>query len=756
MIRGSGRGSALRTMSARASFVAAIALAISGSWPATASVAGTYQVRGCWGWGRGGDGWTAFIDDPSSTPAAPNAITDGGVCGRPDGADAGLVAEVRGAWSPLGSSVGWTFGAPPETVLIGLEGQASVTDGVNVGLSTSWVAEAWNVNGARLALFPSTPFVYEPLSASGFATQRITIGLMCRSGACRGPTIYGETAYELVMLRHIVVTVRDDVAPTIGVGQPPPDDWRRDARLPVSFSGSDNVGVGSLELLVDGRRVAGGDRGCYSAASNGSPLPCAGPASLAATFDVDSLPDGAHELLARAVDVAGNISDRVFRVLVDHQAPMAPRGLVVARGTGWQSQNDFDVAWSNPPNQGGGPIAVATYSLCPAADAPEDESRCVRGERRGESIARLDHLAVPTSGAWRLRVALADAAGNIDEDRAATMEFLRLDTDRPVATFLPFDPADPTRVRLNAGDATSGLDKVEIEARRRGERSWRSLDLAEAESGIAAVLDDEVLPDGTYDLRAHVVDRAGNERTTTALADGTPLTAQLPVRAGSALTAGRLARVRVAGSRGARPRYRRVLLSRPAVRYGQSVALSGRLVDGMNKPRSNAVVEVLERVDLPGSEWRSVITVATNATGAFRFRAPAGPARVLRFRYVGTPTLRPVSDEVELRVRAGVTLVPNHESVRNGEAVVFRGRVLGRPIPVEGKLLALQARTARGWRTFATPRARGGDGRWTYRYHFTDTTATARYAFRVVVPTEASYPFARGSSAVARVLVRGA
>jgi hypothetical protein len=93
--------------------------------------------------------------------------------------------------------------------------------------------------------------------------------------------------------------------------------------------------------------------------------------------------------------------------------------------------------------------------------------------------------------------------------------------------------------------------------------------------------------------------------------------------------------------------------------------------------------------------------------------------------------------------------------VQNGDTVTFRGRLLGGPVPSAGKLVTLQALTTRGWKTFANARARGSDGHWTYRYHFTATTSTARYAFRVVAPTEASYPYAQGISKVAHVLVLG-
>jgi hypothetical protein len=70
-----------------------------------------------------------------------------------------------------------------------------------------------------------------------------------------------------------------------------------------------------------------------------------------------------------------------------------------------------------------------------------------------------------------------------------------------------------------------------------------------------------------------------------------------------------------------------------------------------------------------------------------------------------------------------VTLVPSRKRARNGDDVVFTGRVLGGPIPEAGKLLALQAHTSKGWRTFATPRARASDGRFSSRYRFTSVVS---------------------------------
>jgi hypothetical protein len=91
--------------------------------------------------------------------------------------------------------------------------------------------------------------------------------------------------------------------------------------------------------------------------------------------------------------------------------------------------------------------------------------------------------------------------------------------------------------------------------------------------------------------------------------------------------------------------------------------------------------------------------------------------------------------------------------VRNGDEVTFRGRVRSGPLPAAGKILALQALTTKGWRTFATPRARAGHGRWSLRYRFTGTPVRTRCSFRVVAPVESGYPYAQGASKVTRVLV---
>ncbi len=162
---------------------------------------------------------------------------------------------------------------------------------------------------------------------------------------------------------------------------------------------------------------------------------------------------------------------------------------------------------------------------------------------------------------------------------------------------------------------------------------------------------------------------------------------------------------------------------------------------------------MFERLPVPRSDWRYLSTVRTTSRGTFAFRIPPGPARTLRFRYPGSAVTQPVSDHVELRVKAAATIRTDRRRLRNGDSVIFSGRLLGKPLPAAGKLLALQARTQRGWRTFANPRARAVDGRWRFRYRFTGTTARSLYAFRLVAPEESGYPYVRGTSAITRILV---
>ncbi|MDA0181992.1 carboxypeptidase-like regulatory domain-containing protein [Solirubrobacter phytolaccae] len=396
-------------------------------------------------------------------------------------------------------------------------------------------------------------------------------------------------------------------------------------------------------------------------------------------------------------------------------------------------------------------MAGNEYEFCPSTNSAYDSAGCVRTRSSFDATRAKDDVSVPAEGAWRLRVAHRDAAANTDLANSTSPGPLRFDATPPSGEFEPFDPRDPSRIWLRASDATSGVARVEIEARSDGETAWHTLKVDGDAGSYSAVLDDALYPRGSYEVRARVFDRAENERSIMQTAQGTPLRVALPVRVETRMDAGRATKIRT-NKRG-KPKYKQVLDARPVVAFGRTTTVSGKVTDPAGNPRAGVVVDVLERVDAPARPWQAIGTVQTNAAGMFTFKVSKGASWTLRFSYGGSPTTQPASKEVELRVRAAATIAPDRRVRRNGDEVVFRGRVRSGPVPEAGKLVTLQALTRRGWTTFGNARARAKDGRWSYRYRFTGTTVRSRYTFRVVVPAESGYPYARGASKTTRVIV---
>ena len=266
-------------------------------------------------------------------------------------------------------------------------------------------------------------------------------------------------------------------------------------------------------------------------------------------------------------------------------------------------------------------------------------------------------------------------------------------------------------------------------------------------------MDDEVLPKGLYFLRARVTNAAGLEASNDRTADGQPAVLKLPIRLASHLRAGRRGHRHCRGQ-GRHRRCRSRLVTKPRVRVGRATRLYGRLkVAG--KPMPGTQLEVWRRLDLDGAQWARIGTVSTSRSGRFSYRARRGPARVIRFRYAGTNTIRGRNGDVALRVRASTTFRPSRRTVINGEYVTLRGRLQGGWIPAAGALVELQVRTRGQWRTFAQPRADAKSGLWAYRYRFETVRGGASFRFRARVRRQPGFPFTTGSSRPVRIRVRG-
>lgn len=721
-------------------------------WTAPSNAA-TYVVRHCSSGTSSAEAWT-------SSPWLPTLLTySRNVCAV--GESPVLGVSTYGRSSPVilppGSRIHWSFRAPASTRIVGFTAQSRM---YTPPAPEVFDAQVWD-SATDAILFNAPPqpgssaFLGPsvPLSIAVRPTENISFGLRCnRPGSCvigRPPSLPAD--FQTWWLADLSLLLDDAVAPSIQSVNVPHGGWRNGGTMPLEFAAADNVGIRELRVEAAGREVGASRDACYGETTNTTPLPCAGAnARIAASVPVESLPEGRQQLKVTARDPAGLESTVTYAMRIDRTSPVAPRGLRLVGADGWRSKNAFDIEWALPPESDDASSLIGNeYEFCPEANLAYEAAGCVHASSVFGASATRDRVTVPGEGAWALRVAHRDAAGNTNPANATSTSPLRFDASSPSGEFESFDPRDPTRIRFRATDAVSGVATVEIEARRAGESTWHALTVEGGGGRYSAVLDDALYPKGSYDVRARVFDLAGNEKSIAHAPGGTAMRVSLPVRVESRMTAGRVTRVRRSGKK----TYKRVLDARPVVDYGRTVTISGRITDPAGNPRAGVSIDVSERVDLPVRPWGALGVVQSAADGTFAFRVAAGASRTLRFSYAGASTTQPTTKDVEVRVRAAVTIAPDRRNLRNGDEVVFRGRVRSGPIPETGKLVTLQALTRRGWTTFGNARARAKDGRWSYRYRFTGTTVRSRYSFRVVVPAESGFPYAQGTSATTRVLV---
>jgi hypothetical protein len=452
-----------------------------------------------------------------------------------------------------------------------------------------------------------------------------------------------------------------------------------------------------------------------------------------------------------AVDAAGNTSVVSRAVYVDNTPPdpIVPQ---VVGGDAWRRTNSFVVTWPSPA-QTAAPIWRAHWKLCTS------ETNCVaRGHTDGRGIDRLPALAMPAPGDYRLYVWLEDAAGNVREGSAVVAVPLRFDAEPPELTFEPTDPADPLRVEVNALDRHSGIVNGGIEMRAAGASTWHGLATAREGSQLIAHVDDERFRNGAYEFRAHAVDHAGNEASTSRRADGSAATLRLPARIETRLAVGMprtTVRRRIVRRHGRRKVVRRRVrrLDRHVIaRHDRRIRLGGVLANSDGQPIEGATIVALETQ--PDGATAAVGLATTSADGRFKYVVRATRNRKLVFRYGGSRRIGSATSEFVLLVPASTSIRADRRLLRNGQRVLFAGRVRTRPLPSVGKLVEMQAYFRGRWRTFSTVRAGNGGG-WHFPYRFGGTVGRVTYRFRARLPSEGGYPFVSGNSRVMRVVVLG-
>jgi hypothetical protein len=697
--------------------------------------AGIYDVVACDAAGGANNSWVPTVINPTGATAYTECPTGGdpwrGIITR------NVVVANGGTSSALAQM---KFTAAPGTTIIGL---AAAYDfyradaGWEAVLSTGTQAlRGCAVGGPSVCGFTSQG-VAQWIDVPG-GSQVIYIDVSCANNSC--PLAAGDAAHNYLSayarLASAAVRLQDDSPPAInGVSGGLWTDGWKSGNQPVAIDASDNSGIRRTIVLVDGQQRFKGERACDAT----QVVPC--PNGLD-TFDVatGAYADGQHSVTVQAVDAAGNVSSASRSILVDNSPPGPPQAVTVEGGEGWQSRAAFNLRWANPPASGAPTVGV-NWQICQSGNPP---TACASGSKDGDKLETLNAFQVPKEGDWVLKLWLRDAAGNNTSNNGVSVH-LRSDTQAPTAVFSPIDMADPTRVVVQAADATSGIGSGSVDFKPHTADAWTSVPAMVDGGRLIVNLPDESMADGLYDLRGHAVDRAGNEKSITTLSDGTPMTVTLPLRSPTHITGGRL---QTRKRKGKRVRY---LGTQLHLRYAHRTRISGRLADKDNKSMAATPLAVSELVDVPGTSWQPVRTLGTSASGSYNFRtAKRGPSRTIRIRYEGTPTVRPSQADVHLAVTASSTIHRSRRAVRRGRAVRFSGTLRGGYVP-PGKLVQLQVRVRGRWQTFANPRARR-NGAWTYVYKFTG--GPGKYVFRARIPSQAGYPFATGNTERTSVHVR--
>lgn len=175
------------------------------------------------------------------------------------------------------------------------------------------------------------------------------------------------------------------------------------------------------------------------------------------------------------------------------------------------------------------------------------------------------------------------------------------------------------------------------------------------------------------------------------------------------------------------------------VGFGRKATIRGRLVDPSGRPISGALVDVMARRNVATTRFSSVSKVVTGADGRFTYVAPAGASRIIRLAYRAYTSDVAYADSTDVRllVKGAVTLKVGR-TVKNGKVTVFRGRLLGKPVPAAGVLVDLQVRLRNKWRTFATPRSRANG---VYRYKYRFTQGPAKWVFRARIRKDSLYAY---------------
>jgi RHS repeat-associated protein len=315
----------------------------------------------------------------------------------------------------------------------------------------------------------------------------------------------GEAASPETVTTPTMTVVVDNTSPTGSVTAPPTHGVGGVATITGTASDSGS-GVASWQLQIAHESSSEWADACAAQtnALSGSEYGC--------TVTTSSHENGAYELRAVTTDRAGNThTTSAVPLHIDNATPggslVAPRafdaGTVELEGTGTSS---------------GGSVASWAVQITPAgsyswSNACPEQDTSVSG-----STYHCDmDTTTFTDGIYQLRALVTDTEGDV---YATTPTTVTIDNTPPVGSlYAPPDHVTGTfEVQGYAADAGSGVESWTLQMAPSGSETWSEACTTQSMPIYGAVygceIDASALEDGTYQLRAVIVDNAGNSYTT--------------------------------------------------------------------------------------------------------------------------------------------------------------------------------------------------------------------------------------------------
>jgi hypothetical protein len=176
------------------------------------------------------------------------------------------------------------------------------------------------------------------------------------------------------------------------------------------------------------------------------------------------------------------------------------------------------------------------------------------------------------------------------------------------------------------------------------------------------------------------------------------------------------------------------------VGLADGIAIAGQAVDVYSSPNDNA------------PRFRLMRTVATDASGEWTAKVPAGPSRLLEAVYPGTGTTEPAtSSSVKLMVPARIDVSISPRVLPWSGKIAISGRLVGGWVPRDGVALRLRVPYP-GGQSIQEPFRTNSRGAFKFDWSYGSGRGVVSYRFVVATTaTESDYPFAAAVSRAVRV-----